>query len=291
MCFATTLVSCDEANEDEATTEESDESEDSSNPKSGEPSSGNNSNPMVDPPPPLDDGDQSLEEIDPEDPSVVIAENFDGAELSNHFVVLHEDATSGITTTNGRLSVPVTLQGSWWQDQNESFFTYQLVDEENFMVTTRVHSRKASDTSQYIDNGYHYAGPMIRLPSSDPTGPQNFAFVAVGYQGSCDGGDTYCIETKSTTEDVPEIGRAATTGADAQLRLCKVGGIINVYSRNVNGTGSWTLRDNWLRLDLTGSLQVGLMAFSFTVGADNLHAQFDDMIVRRISSASDCLEE
>ena len=189
------------------------------------------------------------------------------------------------------LTATITKQTVWFQDDNDALLVYVTVPKQDFRVTSRVRARSAAAPANPISSGYHYAGPMIRDPGSDPIGPQNFTFNAVGYQSGCAGQAANCIETKSTLSNNPTIGRFLHSGSgDAQLRLCKVGAVITAYERNVSGQGNWTLRATWNRVDLAlaPALQVGLMAFSFTISGDNLRASFDDLEIESVSSQADC---
>ena len=97
-------------------------------------------------------------------------------------------------------------------NQNNALFIHRSIDAANFAVTTTVQARNAAALSQPIGDGYHYAGPMIRLPTSDtPGGAQNFAFIGVGYQSGCNGATTQCIEAKSTQNSAATILRCGET--------------------------------------------------------------------------------
>ncbi len=219
-----------------------------------------------------------------------IQEFFDGTALPPDFSVLHAGAVSELAVSDGQLQVTTESETVWWMSQNNALYVYQSINVSDFAVTTAVRARRSSQDSMSINSGYHYAGPMIRTPSSDPAGPQNFTFVAVGYQGGCDGGASNCIESKSTVSDESSIERLQLAGAtDVQLRLCKVGSSVTAYYRPSIGSGNWIERDSWTRDDMAGNLQVGLMAFSFSVEGDQLRALYDDFEIRAVGSAADCL--
>lgn len=223
-------------------------------------------------------------------PALPFFDGFEGSALGSGYTVLHANATSGLQVSAGRLQTTVTAQSVWWMAQNNALFVHRPVDAANFVVTTTVRSRNAAASAQPIGDGYHYAGPMIRLPSSDDAGgAQNFAFIGVGYQSGCNTATTQCIEAKSTMNSNATILRAPHTGnADAQLRLCKVGSQFLALDRDVSGTGPWVQEASWSRPDLSGPLQVGIMAFSYQQAAQQLLAQFEDLEFHAVSSIGDC---
>ncbi len=247
---------------------------------------GNNPVPMPD----LSAPDLSSGTTNPPVGALPFFDGFEGSSLSTSYAVLHENATGGLAVTGGRLQTTVTAQSVWWMNQNNALFIHRSIDAANFAVTTTVQARNAAALSQPIGDGYHYAGPMIRLPTSDtPGGAQNFAFIGVGYQSGCNGATTQCIEAKSTQNSAATILRSPHGGgADAQLRICKVGSQIMALERDASGVGPWVQRAAWSRPDLSGALQVGVMAFSFELATQQLRAQFEDLDIRAVNSVSDC---
>jgi len=210
--------------------------------------------------------------------SYTFRDDFDGASLDPGYTVLNVATTNGLKQANGQLYTDIIQNAVWWQDQKNALFIYKILSGD-FKLTTTLFARTTSNPNNQIRSGYHYAGPMIRLPSSE-TGPNNFVFIGSGYSD----GQIY-IETKSNVNNVPQIRKIPVTGNDAWLRICKFGSVVRVYHQIV-GSDQMVLEDQYTRNDFVGDFQVGLMAFSFQ--GNDFRPIFEYFDFQNVTSLNEC---
>jgi hypothetical protein len=217
-------------------------------------------------------------------PAVVdgLDDDFGGASLDAAWKVVNGN-TATITATEGNLVIQ-PKQNVVWYHEAAGPLVYKTVTG-NFRVSTVARARKASDPAQFTGNGYQFGGLMARSPASDdPGGQEDHVFNVVGYRG-----EHLSVETKTTKKDKSFVQGPPWPSGDAELRICRVNGRFHLYKRAVGDT-KWEVAVSYKRPDLPATLQVGLIAYSYTDAFD-LRASFEKVVFAGVSSEDDCTKD
>jgi len=206
-----------------------------------------------------------------------LSDQFEDGLIDNAWTVFNASDFSQNEAGGYRYIVP--LDKVTWYKENNGPFLYKLVDGD-FKLTTRVMTgiEKPLDLSR----PYQYAGIMMRDPSSDSTGLENYVFDVVGMHI-----DELAVETKSTLDDVSDAEQDKLwDDANADLRICRLGSNFYLYKRHIGET-SWTLERSFNRPDIGSTVQAGMIAYAQNNDPD-LNAGFEYVEFSRINSLSDC---
>jgi len=158
----------------------------------------------------------------------------------------------------------------WWKNwRGPYFYTYVSGDVDVFV---RVRTNKASSPKDSLDRGYQFGGIMLR----DPMGErfltnENYVFNVVGYRGK-----GLQVETKSTLGGWSDVrGHDWPTG-DAELRIVRSGASFKLFARQI-GEIEWHNLIEYMRPDLPGTLQLGIIAYAYSAwsGEHDLQANFE----------------
>jgi hypothetical protein len=183
-----------------------------------------------------------------------------------------------IKSENGTLTMKLIHRALWFMEQR-GVLMYQSVDG-NFRITADVHTAKSSDPTQPPGgNGSVQLGGL--MARNDKGGQENYVFIVVG-----DDGDGLSIETKNTLDSLSKYNGPSWDSAEAELQLCRVGQIFNLYKRHVNSAEAWTSAASFDRPDLPQTLQVGLNIYSDST--PDLQIRYDHIKIDPITSLSDC---
>jgi hypothetical protein len=209
-------------------------------------------------------------------------DTFEGATLDRSWTVLNGQQFKR-KLAGGRLLMTPIGNTVWYMDA-EGPGLVKLVTG-NFRLTSIVRARKSSDPTSAADNGFQFAGLIARDPASGKRGlGENYVFNVVGYRG-----DYFSVETKSTANDVSTVTGPPWDNGDAELRLCRIGSQFGLLRRTVGGK-VWEVVSTYLRSDLPTTLQVGVIAYSFT-DKWNLEGGFEGVHFAPVSSEADCLSD
>jgi hypothetical protein len=191
-----------------------------------------------------------------------LSDSFDNG-FQSDWNTLHSDQFD--VSVSGSALV-MTAHHSLWYQASEGPLVYKTVPAGDFMVTSTVHARKASDGSQMPDGIYSLGGIMARRAGT----PQDYVFIVIGRDGN-----DLSVEHKSTDDDNSDFMGPTWPSGDVQLRICRVGTEMRLYKRAV-GAGSWTQALARQRTDLAGELQVGAIVYANNANPD-LTVRFDEL--------------
>lgn len=217
-------------------------------------------------------------------PAVVagLDDDFAGPALDSAWKIVNGN-TATIAAADGNLVIQ-PKQNVVWYHEAQGPLVYKLVTG-NFRVTTAARARKASDPAQFPGNDYQFGGLMARSPASDhPGGQEDHVFNVVGYRG-----EHLSVETKTTKKDKSFVQGPPWPSGDAELRICRVNGRFHLYKRPV-GEKQWQVAVSYKRPDLPATLQVGLIAYSYTDAFD-LRASFENVAFAAVSTEEDCTKD
>ncbi len=187
------------------------------------------------------------------------------------------------SVSGGELRVIPNQDTLWWMSTASGPFIHKSVTGD-FKVTTAVKARRVSNPNLPVGPAdYQFGGIMVRDPSGPP---QDYVFVVVGDRGA-----NIEVESKSTVNNASEVdGVTWPNGGDAQLRICRVGAAVHVYSRPYGG-GNWApaifYKGPYSRPDFPATLQVGIVAYAWTFDEDLL-ALFDYINYATVTGVADC---
>jgi hypothetical protein len=209
-------------------------------------------------------------------------DDFSGKELAADWTVLNGE-TFESRLEDGRLHMRPTRNTVWYKaDQGPGLV--KLVSG-NFKVTSVVRARKASAPSEYVSNGFQFAGLIARDPASaKPDAKESYVFNVVGYRG-----DYLCVETKTTKRDQSDVEGPVWPTSDAELRICRKDDVFRVYKRPI-GEKTWELGHTYERGDLPSTLQVGPIAYAYTDQFD-LDGSFEEVRFAPVSTLEDCTSD
>jgi hypothetical protein len=183
-----------------------------------------------------------------------------------------------IATENGSLVLTLKQHALWFMEQR-GVLVYKLVDGD-FKITATLHTAKSSDPSQSPggDGTVQLGGLMAR---NGKGGQENYVFIVIG-----DDGDGLSVETKNTTDSFSKYSGPAWDSADAELRLCRLGQMFNLYKRHVGSSETWTLAATFDRPDLPDALQVGVNIY--TDSEPDLQIRYENISIKPVTSETEC---
>jgi len=182
------------------------------------------------------------------------------------------------STENGSLILTLKRRALWFM-QERGVLVYKSVDGD-FRITADVHTAKISDPAQPPggDGTVQLGGLMAR---NSQGGLENCVFIVVG-----DDGNGLSAETKNTVDSLSKYDSPGWDAAEAELRICRVGAMLNLYKRHVDSNGPWILAASFERSDLPATLQVGVNIYSDS--SPDLKIRYDNIKLETVSSPSDC---
>ena len=183
-----------------------------------------------------------------------------------------------IQTDDGALMMTLKHRALWFMNQR-GVFVYKSVSG-NFRITADIHTAKSSNPAQPPggDGTVQLGGLMARNGNG---GQENYVFIVAG-----DDGNGLSIETKNTIDSFSKYDGPAWDSAEAELRLCRFGGMFNLYKRHIASDETWIPAATFDRPDLPETLQVGLNIYSDST--PDLQIRYDPINTDLISNSSDC---
>lgn len=171
-------------------------------------------------------------------------------------------------TTPGKLTI-IPLQTPGWFGDADAPLVFKTLSG-NFSVHTHVIADSVSSPGQPPTSNFNSAGLMARNPTG-ASSPENYIMLNIGRQ---DGRIPTGVgsETKTTENSSSQlfIDQGSHIG---ELVLCRIGTQFISY-RRLTSDADWIQTTTFVRPDMPGSLQVGLIVNAFSAPAD-LRAEFD----------------
>lgn len=183
-----------------------------------------------------------------------------------------------VAVEDGTLVLTLKRRALWFNAER-GVLVYQPVTG-NFRVTADVRAMKRSDPARPPggDRSVQLGGLMAR---SGAAGPENYVFIVVG-----DDGNGLSVETKSTTNSVSEYEGPGWGSSQAELRVCRVGEIFNLYKRHAGAGEDWMLAATYQRSDLPQTLQVG--ANIYTDNVPDLVVRYEGLRLEPVADEAGC---
>jgi hypothetical protein len=210
-----------------------------------------------------------------------LSDPFDGSALDPSWTVYNADSVD-VSVEGGSLVLRTNQLVLWFQG-SEGVVVYKLV-RGDFKVTSTVQARKASSPADPPDDYVHLGGLMARSPASDGTeAPEDYVFIVVGNDEN-----DLSVETKITENSMSTYDGPTWPSGDAELRLCRVGGMFHLYKRPIGGA-TWeaaaAFEDN-----LPDEIQVGPNIYSGAAPPD-LQVSYGEVVFAPAASEADCMED
>jgi hypothetical protein len=183
-----------------------------------------------------------------------------------------------ITTENKSLILTLKHRALWFMQQRGVLFYKSMSG--NFRITANVYAAKNSKPSRPPggDGSVQLGGVMARNGNG---GLENYVFIVVG-----DDGNGLSVETKNTVDGFSEYDGPSWGAAEAELRLCRFGQSFKLYKRHIGTNESWTLAKSIERIDLPGTLQVGVNIY--TDNTPDLRVRFEQLRLEPIITETEC---
>ncbi|GAB4518024.1 MAG: hypothetical protein Tsb0020_36620 [Haliangiales bacterium] len=205
-----------------------------------------------------------------------LSDEFDGASLDPSWNIKDEGLFDEVTVTDGELQVVVSRAETLWYHADHGPALWKSIAG-NFKATTSVYTHREG----YPDldpGGYQFGGLIAYDPAISPL---NYVFGVVGPR------DGMQLEFKTTVDSYSEVAAEGWGGAEAELRICRVGDRFNLYAR-ARGSSSWgTPAVSYERPDLPNTLKVGPFAYSL-YGFQTMRAHFSHFYIEEVASEADC---
>ncbi len=181
-----------------------------------------------------------------------------------------------VTVRDGELQVVVSRAETLWYHADHGPALWKGIAG-NFKATTSVYSHLEGNPD--LDpGGYQFGGLIAYDPAISPL---NYVFGVVGPR------DGMQLEFKTTVDSYSEVAAESWGGAEAELRICRVGDRFNLYAR-ARGSSSWgTPAVSYERPDLPNTLNVGPFAYSL-YGFQTMRAHFTHFYIEEVASEADC---
>ncbi|QQS34944.1 MAG: hypothetical protein IPM56_11810 [Ignavibacteriales bacterium] len=212
-----------------------------------------------------------VENFSQENPLSYLNDDFNSDSLSTEWTKFNDDMLD-MNQAGGKLILTPNIESVWWmKDQGPMF--YKNV-EGDFSFSTKVETRKASDTTSYPDKLWQFGGIILRAPSSDEESKgENYVFIVVGYRGS-----KLQVEVKSTKDDKSDVIGIDWPTGDAEVRISRKDNLFYMMARK-NSAEEWQVMETYERPDLPAKLQAGIIVYSFSYnkGVGDLTARFDEI--------------
>jgi hypothetical protein len=201
-------------------------------------------------------------------------DSFDGTTLDLSWSV-YNAGRADIAVAGGVLSIAPHGNALWFGAGSGPLVSKLTVGD--FKITATVHARKTTDASMPPDLPIEVGGLMIRNPAGPP---ENYVFVDIGYAEQ----QRLGVEHKSTRDSTSTFDETVS-GADADLRLCRLGTAITAWRRDPGST-TWRLELTVDRPDLPAAIQAGLDA-STGQAAPNVTITFDAVAFDAVGAGCD----
>ena len=160
---------------------------------------------------------------------------------------------------DARLAMTCLRESAWYRNSRGPMLFRRVAGDGAVSVTVR--TRKASDAQRYPDDQWQFGGVILRDPGSDAwLASESYVFNAVGHRF-----DRLAIEAKSTRHGYSEVLAHDWDSGDAELSVDRRGASFTMRARSA-GAEQWTDVCNFDRPDLPPVLQLGIMAYAYSVG-------------------------
>lgn len=207
-------------------------------------------------------------------PDATLSDDFDAPELQGWRTFGGDSATTRVE--DGSLVIEPAPQSLWFNDRS-AFLLHKDV-EGDFVMTAPVSVRKLSEPTSPPDVPFRLGGIMARDPGR--SGGENYVFIVLGADG-----DDVSVETKSTTRSRSTFEGPPFPGAQAELRICRLGPRFSMLVRGSDG--AWQQQAVFDRPDLPSTLQLGPMAYA-NVPDPDVQARFDAVQFAPATDPEDC---
>ena len=216
----------------------------------------------------------------PNDDLAALSDYFEDGVIDNSWTVFNA-ADFSQEEVGGRRHIIPTDKVVWYRANNGPLL-YKLVDGD-FKLTVQVITNQSAPLD--LSRPYQYAGIIMRDPSSDSTGLENYVFNVVGMHI-----DELAVETKSTVDDESDAEQDQLwNDGDAELRICRVGDDFYLYKRHIGET-VWITDRSFNRPDIGETVQAGIIGYTQNNEPD-LDAEFEYVEFSRINSVSECITD
>lgn len=198
-------------------------------------------------------------------------DDFNSDSLSTDWIPYNSNMVN-ITISSGKLILTPNVESVWWLKERGPMI-YKMINGD-FSLSTKVQTRKASDTTQYPDKEWQFGGVMLRDPTSEnPERGENYVFIVIGYRGSL-----LEVEVKSTLSGNSDVTGISWPNGDAELRISRKGNLFYMMARK-NSTQKWQVMKIYERPDLPDELQAAIIVYSFSnyKGIVDFVARFDEI--------------
>lgn len=198
-------------------------------------------------------------------------DDFNSDSLNADWVPLNIEIID-MALSNGQLIMTPKVESVWWMKDHGPMI-YKMA-EGDFSFSTKVQTRKASDTSRYPDKVWQFGGLILRDPASENTQRgENYVFIVVGYRGS-----KLQVEVKSTLSGKSDVIGIDWPTGDAEVRITRRGKFFTLMARK-SSSDDWQVMETYERADLPQKLQAGIIVYSFSYnkGIIDLTARFDEI--------------
>ena len=161
-----------------------------------------------------------------------------------------------------------------WFMNDRGVLIYNVVSVD-FKITADIHTSKESDPSSPPggDGSVQLSGLMARNGGG---GLENYVFIVIG-----DDGNGLSVETKNTVDSFSKYDGPTWDTASAELRICRIGSMFNLYKRSVDSNDPWELAGAFDRPDLPEELQVGVNIY--TNSSPDLQARVENLLIEPVS--------
>ena len=200
-------------------------------------------------------------------------DDFEGDTLAASWEVLHPDYVD-LQVSDGALEITPNRSGfPWvWYESFEGVLVHRTVSGD-FTAVTRAHARDATDPTQPPGISYRMGGILARSPASTIGACDNLhVTLGAGVPGT-----PVCAEVKVTNDSVTSFTLHPIASPDGYLRMRRRGAEFELAHR-ASGAGAWTVLATHTRADMPETLQVGLIAYSYS-GPPDLVARFDHFVL------------
>lgn len=163
-----------------------------------------------------------------------------------------------IEIVSGALTmVPLTAV---WFDNYRGPMAFKVVDGD-FAITTTV-TTTGRDGASIPETPFSLAGLMVRrprdiTPATWTTGGENYVFLSTGFAW---GPSEWQYEVKTTIDSDSVFQVSSAPGPTSTLQLVRIGDAMIALRRPAGG--SWAVHERYARADLSGPVQVGMVAYT-----------------------------
>jgi regulation of enolase protein 1 (concanavalin A-like superfamily) len=198
-------------------------------------------------------------------------DDFNSDSLNADWKIFNADMID-MKLSGSQLVLTPKIESVWWMKDNGPLI-YKMA-EGDFSFSTKVKTRKASDTTNYPDKEWQFGGIMLRDSASENTERgENYVFIVVGYRGS-----KLQVEVKSTQKNKSDVIGINWQTGDAEVRISRKGNLFYMMARK-DPSEEWQVMETYNRPDLPKQLQAGIIVYSYSYGRGvfDLTARFDEI--------------